>query len=120
MSGWNVSHSVEVMKVTQKSPQIKRGGSRPGAGRKPSELTLKFREYFDDSLDDLLWALFDLAKGHWREDSRGRVYRVAPDRAAIVYVLDRLLGRPREEGEAPADLARLLDELRRNSDGKGT
>ncbi len=71
-------------------------------------------------MDALLHALGELATGHHREDSRGRVYQVAPDRAAIVYVLDRLLGRPREEGEAPADLARLVAELRRNTDGKDT
>ncbi len=56
--------------------------------------------------------------GHLREDSRGRVYRVAPDRAAIVYILDRLLGRPREEEMAPRDLARLVGELRGNDRGQ--
>ena len=71
-------------------------------------------------MDALLHALGDLATGHLRKDSRGRVYRVAPDRAAIVFILDRLLGRPREEGEPLADLSGLLAELRRNSDGKGT
>ena len=83
-------------------------------------MTQRFRDYFEGDMDALLHALEDLATGHLREDSRRRVYQVAPDRAAIVYVLDRLLGRPREEGEAPADLARLLAELRRNSDGKST
>ncbi len=108
------------MSATLNSGKIKRrGGPRPGAGRKPAKLTLKFRQYFEGSLEDFLDALSELALGHHREDSRGRVYGVAPDRAAIVYVLDRLLGRPREEGEAQADLARLLAELRRN-DGKGT
>ncbi len=71
-------------------------------------------------MDALLHALGELATGHHREDSRGRVYRVAPDRAAIVYVLDRLLERPREEGEAPPDLAGLLAELRGNSHAKNT
>ena len=71
-------------------------------------------------MDALLHALGDLATGHLREDSRGRVYRVAPDRAAIMYVLDRLLGRPREEGAAPEDLAGLLAELRGNSHAKST
>ncbi|NIQ83103.1 MAG: hypothetical protein GTN93_34550 [Anaerolineae bacterium] len=104
---------------TLNSPEIKRrGGSRPGAGRKPAELTLRFREYFGGSLDELLRALAELAMGHHREDSRGRVYRVAPDRTAIIYVLDRMLGRPREEGETSADLAALLAELRR--DGQRT
>lgn len=70
-------------------------------------MTQRFRDYFEGDMDALLHALGDLATGHHREDSRGRVYQVAPDRAAIVYVLDRLLGRPREGGEAPADLARL-------------
>ncbi len=108
------------MSATLNSGKIKRrGGPRPGAGRKPGVLTLKFRQYFEGSLEDFLDALSELALGHHREDSRGRVYLVAPDRAAIVYVLDRLLGRPREEGEAPADLAQLVAELRRNSDGKG-
>lgn len=107
--------------TTLNSGKIKRrGGPRPGAGRKPAKLTLKFRQYFEGSLEDFLDALSELALGHHREDSRGRVYQVAPDRAAIVYVLDRLLGRPREEGESPADLAGLLAELRRDGDGKGT
>lgn len=107
------------MTDTLNSTQIKRrGGPRPGAGRKPAELTLKFREHFEGSLEDLVDALSDLAIGHLREDSRGRVYRVAPDRAAIVYILDRLLGRPREEEMAPSDLARLVSELRGNSRGQ--
>ena len=105
--------------ATLNSQQIKRrGGPRPGAGRKPAKLTLKFRQYFEGSLEAFLDALSELALGHHREDSRGRVYLVAPDRAAIVYVLDRLLGRPREEGESPADLAGLLAELRGNSHAK--
>ena len=106
--------------TTLNSEKIKRrGGPRPGAGRKPAALTLKFRHYFEGSLEDYLDALSELALGHHREDSRGRVYLVAPDRAAIVYVLDRLLGRPREGGEAPPDLAGLLAELRGKSDGEG-
>jgi hypothetical protein len=88
-----------------------RGGYRPGAGRKPSELTERFRDYFAGDLDALLAALQDLALGHQREDAQGRVYTVAPDRGALTYVLDRLLGKPRAEGEAP-DVEQLLVELR--------
>jgi hypothetical protein len=105
--------------TTLNSAKIKRGGARAGAGRKPSLLTQRFREHYEGSLEELFGALSELALGHCREDSKGRTYRVPPDRASITYILDRLLGRPREEGEAPADLAGLVAELRRNSDGKG-
>ncbi len=105
--------------MTQKTLQIKRGGARAGAGRKPSLLTQRFREHYAGSLEELLEALSELALGHYREDSKGRTYRVPPDRASITYILDRLLGRPKEEGETSANLAGLLAELRRNSDGKG-
>ena len=83
-------------------------------------MTQRFRDYFEGDMDALLHALGELATGHLREDSRRRVYRVAPDRAAIIYVLDRLLGRPREEGGAPADLAGLLANLRGDGRGKGS
>ena len=106
--------------MTLNSQKIKRGGPRPGAGRKPSALTQRFREHYAGSLEELLEALSELALGHYREDSKGRTYRVPPDRASITYILDRLLGRPREEGEAPADLAGLLAELRGNSHAKNT
>ena len=90
---------------------IRRGGARTGAGRKPSELTERFRKYFAPDLDALLEALKDLALGHQRADTQGRVYTVVPDRGALTYILDRLLGKPRAEGEAP-DVEQLLAELR--------
>jgi hypothetical protein len=99
------------------SPRTKRGGPRPGSGRKPGELTQRFREYFARDLDGLMAALRDLALGHYREDDRGRVYAVAPDRQALCYVLDRLLGKVATEGAGdrdrePADLAAVLAALR--------
>ena len=106
--------------MTQKTLQIKRGGARAGAGRKPSLLTQRFREHYAGSLEELLEALSELALGHHREDSKGRTYRVPPDRASITYILDRLLGRPREEGEVSEDLVALLAELRGNSHAKNT
>ena len=106
--------------MTQKTSQIKRGGARAGSGRKPSLLTQRFREHYEGSLEALLGALSELALGHCREDSKGMTYRVPPDRASITYILDRLLGRPRAEGESPADLAGLLAELRGNSRAKNT
>src|SRR5215213_1517237 len=93
---------------------IRRGGARSGAGRKPSELTQRFRDHFAPDLDTLLDALQDLALGHQREDTQGRVYTVAPDRGALCYILDRLLGKPQAEGEAP-DVGPLLAELRGRS-----
>lgn len=99
------------------SRPIKRGGPRPGSGRKPGALTQRFREYFARDLDALLAALRDLALGHYREDERGRVYAVAPDRQALCYILDRLLGKPQPEGATePIDLGAVLAALR----GAGT
>jgi hypothetical protein len=100
--------------ATLKPAEIKRrrGGARPGAGRKPSELTVAFRDYFADDVDDLFGALRDLALGHRRADREGRVYSVPPDQRALMYVLDRLLGKAREEGEAAPDLSALLTALR--------
>lgn len=95
----------------------RRGGPRPGSGRKPGALTLAFREHFEPSLPALLAALGDLALGHSREDDKKRVYVVAPDRASITYILDRLLGRPPTEGEPTADVAKLVEALRSGSNG---
>ena len=101
-----------VAKMTLNSQKFKRGGARPGAGRKPGELTQVFRRSFEGDLEVLLQALRDLALGHYREDARGRVYQVGPDRAAAVYILDRLLGRPREEAPGADEIALLIQELR--------
>ena len=99
--------------MTLNSSKIKRrGGARLGAGRKPGELTQAFRQFFERDLEVLFQALRNLALGHYREDARGRVYQVGPDRAAAVYILVRLLGRPREEAPAAEEIALLLRELR--------
>ena len=104
---------------TLKVAPFKRGGARAGAGRKPSELTERFRDHFAGDLDALMVALADLALGQYREDERGRVYTTAPDRGALVYILDRLLGKPKTEGDGPpADLGELLRALR-GTDGCG-
>ena len=105
--------------LNPKPIKLRRGGRRAGAGRKPGELTERFRIHFEGDLPALLVALGDLALGSYREDERGRVYSVAPDRAAICYILDRLLGKPKTEGEAATvDVTELLGALR-GSDGRG-
>jgi hypothetical protein len=106
------------MAATLKSLRIngRHGGARRGAGRKPSELTVAFREFFEGDLDALLSGLRSLALGQYREDERRRIYLTAPDRASICYILDRLLGRMRD-AEPPLDLTRLLTALRGTSDG---
>lgn len=83
-----------------------RGGPRPGAGRKPAAVRAlihatpiqaaegKIRERLPWLVDQMLI----LAEGFeiQRTDARGRlrIYSAPPDRAAIEYLIDRVLGKP--------------------------
>ena len=86
-----------------------RGGKRPGAGRKPlavKRLTEKqlMEEWIKRDLEDYYNNLRALATGEIlveKDDRRAksgkRVYKVAPDRAALEYLVNRLLGKPKEQ-----------------------
>ena len=99
-----------------------RGGKRPGAGRKKKPATIA-REQLRSAnsiaeariagrLDALFTSLFALADGvhEERELPSGKtvVYTTPPDRAACIYLVDRIMGKPTERHEH--DFSHLSDE----------
>ena len=97
-----------------------RGGYRPGAGRR--KLTEGEREAIDrlrGRLPELVDVLLDRALGHREIDSMGRVYTRSPDLRAAIYLVDRVLGKIREEAAVQSvDVAALVEALR--GDGQRT
>jgi tRNA A-37 threonylcarbamoyl transferase component Bud32 len=97
-----------------------RGGYRPGAGRR--KLTDAERDGLDKlrgRLPELVDVLLDRALGHREVDSMGRVYTRSPDLRAAIYLVDRVLGKIREEAAVQSvDVAALVEALR--GDGQRT
>ena len=90
------------------------GGIRNGAGRKPrakkalSEAAEKSAQgIIQPWLQDLLTKLKELADGVLVAGKDDKVYRVPPDRGAIEYLINRLMGRPTERVEAEVTMERV-------------
>ena len=70
----------------------------------PDELKQAFDKEVDVNKDGLIRALFDLARGVWREETKTlangieivRIYQEKPDKEVAQYLLNRVLGKPRE------------------------
>jgi hypothetical protein len=85
------------------------GGARPGAGRKAKAEKFKqpiarAEKRIADKLPYLIDKMFELADGVLVEDInpvtfKASVYREKPDRAALVYLIDRIMGKPVERQE---------------------
>lgn len=104
----------------------KKGGKRPGAGRKKGSKLAKTLEK-EQALDfmrkeilkkftPLLDAKLDLALGHYemKKDEEGevRVYKKAPNGSAIEYLFAMVVGKPKEEVENKIDgLDKLTDAI---------
>lgn len=97
-----------------------RGGYRPGAGRR--KLTDGEREALDKlrgRLPELVDVLLDRALGHREVDSMGRVYTRSPDIRAAIYLVDRVLGKVRDDAPGPSvDLGALIEALRGDGHGR--
>lgn len=84
-----------------------KGGSRPGAGRKPkadkySADINKAERTIRDHLPAIVEAQIALAKGLKTEDENGIIYKTIPDRAAGQYLMNRIMGAPLQK-IAPTD-----------------
>lgn len=83
------------------------GGARPGAGRKPKDEKFKVpiakaEKKIADKLPWLVDQALELAAGVWVEEPSitGRVvYQKPPDREAIKYLMDRIMGKPTDRRE---------------------
>lgn len=84
------------------------GGARPGAGRKPKAEKFKLpiakaEKKIADRLPWLVDKAMELAEGVviQEPDAEGspRIYQRPPDRQAIQYLLDRIMGKPTERKE---------------------
>lgn len=80
------------------------GGARTGAGRKPK--AEKFGISIDeaerkiaDGLPELVDLQFKRARGVLALDLDGEVYQQPPDRQAIEYLINRIMGKPVERTE---------------------
>ena len=85
------------------------GGARPGAGRKRK--ANKFATAINqaegqivDRLPELIERLMDLATGVLSEEfdlirMKARVYKAPPDRHALEYLVNRVMGKPTERRE---------------------
>jgi hypothetical protein len=97
------------------------GGARPGAGRKAKadkfkQPIAKAEQRIADRLPDLIDLAFELAEGVTVQetDNRGqeKIYTRAPDRQAIEYLLNRIMGKPTERRELRLDkpLSEMTDD----------
>ena len=84
------------------------GGARPGAGRKPKDEKFKLpiakaEKKIADKLPWLVDQALELAAGVVVQemDATGapRIYQKPPDREAIKYLLDRIMGKPTDRKE---------------------
>lgn len=82
-----------------------RGGARPGAGRKPKAAKYATpiataEQRIADRLPWLIDTLFELANGvavqELTKDGRS-VYQTPPDRQALEYLINRVMGKPVEK-----------------------
>lgn len=74
----------------------------------PEALKSKFDDKIVENWDDLMTALMDLARGIYREDSKVdnrtgvetiRIYKDKPDKEVAQYLVDRVLGKPKQKRE---------------------
>lgn len=90
------------------------GGARQGAGRKPraskhAGAIADAEQKIADQLPKLVENLLKLAQGVLvqteTEDADGgpEIYLTAPDRAANVYLIDRILGKPTDRHEVTGE-----------------
>lgn len=98
-----------------------RGGKRPGAGRKPVDGHLTPVMAAKKRIVDLLPALIDLefslANGVEALSDKGIVYTTIPDRNAIEYLINRVMGKPTEPIELTgADGAPIEMSIRKLTD----
>lgn len=91
--------------TTHSKGKSKRGGKRPGAGRKPRVLRLLRADWqaetanrIAERLPKLLENLFALADGVKVKGEDG-VYQTLPCRETNKYLIDRVLGKPTERTE---------------------
>jgi hypothetical protein len=96
-----------------------KGGARPGAGRKPKGIKRVIHASpiqlveakISEKLPWLVDKLFELAEGVEVEeiDRKGnrRIYSTIPDRQAIEYLIDRIMGKPAQ----PIDVMRTIREI---------
>lgn len=85
------------------------GGNRPGAGRprravKHARPIAQAEKRIADRLPLIIDRMFELADGVLVQEDGGRVYARPPDRDACRYLIDRILGRPRERSEADVNI----------------
>jgi hypothetical protein len=85
-----------------------RGGRRPGSGRKFKGVVHQgpvaaAEQQIADRLPGLIDSLFELSEGVLVQsetaDGNVRIYRTAPDRQSITYLIDRVMGKPTERHE---------------------
>jgi hypothetical protein len=92
------------------------GGARTGSGRKPkaqlSRISIRRAErMIRDPLPEIVDALLVLALGvtvQQTDPKKGetvRVYTRAPDFTAAAYLMDRIMGKPRERSERDTRLS---------------
>lgn len=83
-----------------------KGGARPGAGRKPKaekfkQPIAKAEKRIADRLPSLIDKMLDLADGVLVEETdlngEKTVYQRPPDRVALIYLIDRIMGKPTEQ-----------------------
>lgn len=97
-----------------------RGGKRDGSGRKKGLASIKAeeaRKYLvqrvADELESILVGQFELAKGIYHEVKNGedvtRVYQRLPDFKVAEYLINQVIGRPRESTELKIEEKHEID-----------
>jgi hypothetical protein len=75
----------------------------------PAEITQAFIGSIVADLERYKRNLDALADGVYVEDEKGgRVYQTPPDRAANIYLIDRILGRPTENSTPPSSRIQIV------------
>lgn len=91
----------ELSDMTEKNAEkpVKNLGGRPTLAQQREKRVQQVQEQLKQLTPELYDLLTELARGVWYEDSRGKVYRVKPDRQAIETLLAYSVGKPADRTE---------------------
>ncbi len=96
----------------------KRGGKREGAGRKKGFASVKAEESrkyvarrIEEELEPILSGQIEMAKGIYTntDGNNTKVYKKLPDSKVAEYLLNQLIGRPRDFSEIKIEEKREID-----------
>jgi hypothetical protein len=85
----------------------------------PDELRNEVQKIVIERKQEIIDALMDLAKGIWREETqlddsgkpiKVKIYKKAPDKEVAQYLLNQVMGKPKESASVQGKVNFIMDE----------